>query len=106
MISAIVLAAGTSSRMGSPKSLLTVGGRSLLEHVLEAVRGAQVDDIVVVLGHEADRIRSEVSFNGARSVVKHEYSEGMSSSIRAGVRAAYSSSVGCLIVVVDHPLVA
>ena len=106
MISAIVLAAGTSSRMGSPKSLLTVGGRSLLEHVLEAVRGAQVDDIVVVLGHEADRIRSEVSFNGARSVVNPAYSEGMSSSIRAGVRAADARSDGFLIVLGDQPFVA
>ena len=51
MISAIVLAAGTSSRMGSPKSLIRVGGRSILVHVLEAVRDAHVDDIVVVLGH-------------------------------------------------------
>src|SRR5206468_11555669 len=98
MISAIVLAAGTSSRMGSPKSLLTVGGRSLMEHVLEAVRGPQVDDIVVVLGHEADRIRSEVSLTGARPVANPAYSEGMSSSTPAGVRAADDRTAGILIV--------
>lgn len=106
MISAIVLAAGTSSRMGSPKSLLMVGGRSLLEHVLETVRDAQVDDIVVVLGHEANRIRSQVSFDGARSVVNPAYAEGMSSSIRAGVRAADARSDGFLIVLGDQPFVA
>ncbi len=106
MISAIVLAAGTSSRMGSPKPLLTVGGRSLLEHVLETVRDAQVDDIVVVLGHEANRIRSQVSFDGARSVVNPAYAEGMSSSIRTGVRAADARSDGFLIVLGDQPFVA
>jgi len=106
MISAIVLAAGTSSRMGSPKPLLTVGGRPLLEHVLETVRDAHVDDIVVVLGHEAERVRDRVSFDGARTVVNAEYKEGMSTSIRAGVRAADPRSDGLLIVLGDQPFVA
>src|SRR3989442_794379 len=105
MISAIVLAAGTSSRMGSPKPLLMVGGRTLLEHVLETVRDAHVDDIVVVLGHEAGRVRSQVSFDGARSVVNPAYADGMSSSIRAGVQAADARSDGFLIVLGDQPFV-
>jgi len=105
MISAIVLAAGTSSRMGSPKPLLMVGGRTLLEHVLQTVRDAHVDDIVVVLGHEANRVRSHVSFDGARSVVNPAYAEGMSSSIRAGVQAADARSDGFLIVLGDQPFV-
>jgi len=105
MISAIVLAAGTSSRMGSPKPLLMVGGRTLLEHVLETVRDAHVDDIVVVLGHEASRVRSQVSFDGARSVVNPAYADGMSSSIRAGVQAADARSDGFLIVLGDQPFV-
>src|SRR3989442_5335357 len=105
MISAIVLAAGTSSRMGSPKPLLIVGGRTLVEHVLETVRDANVDEIVVVLGHEASRVRSHVSFDGARSVVNPAYAEGMSSSIRAGVQAADVRSDGFLIVLGDQPFV-
>ncbi len=105
MISAIVLAAGTSSRMRSPKPLLMVGGRTLLEHVLETVRDANVDEIVVVLGHEANRVRSHVSFDGARSVVNPAYAEGMSSSIRAGVQAADARSDGFLIVLGDQPFV-
>src|SRR6059036_2248292 len=105
MISAIVLAAGTSSRMGSPKPLLTLGGRPLLERVLETVRDAAVDDIVVVLGHEADRVRDGVSFDGAHAVVNPAYIEGMSTSLQAGVRAADPRSDGFLIVLGDQPFV-
>ena len=106
MISAIVLAAGTSSRMGSPKPLLMLGGRSLLEHVLAMVRDARVDEIIVVLGHEADRVRDRVSLDGARAVVNPAYAEGMSTSLGAGVRAADPRSDGFLIVLGDQPFVA
>jgi len=105
MISAIVLAGGTSSRMGSSKPLLSVGGRPLLDHVLATVRGSQVGDIVVVLGHEAERVRAAVSFDGARAVVNDAYEQGMSTSIRAGVHAADPKSDGFLIVLGDQPFV-
>lgn len=106
MISAIVLAAGTSSRMGSPKPLLSLGGRPLLDQVLTTVRDAGVDDIVVVLGHEAERVREGVSLDGATTIVNPAYAEGMSTSIRAGVRAADPRSEGFLIVLGDQPFVA
>src|SRR5712691_5204292 len=105
MISAIVLAAGSSSRMGDPKPLLPLGGRPLLDHVLAAVRGSHVDDIVVVLGPEADRIRERVSFDGTRSIVNDAYAEGMSTSLRAGIEAANPGSDGFLIVLGDQPFV-
>ena len=92
--------------MGSPKPLLSVGGRPLLEHVLAAVRGSHVDDIVVVLGHEADRVREGVSLDGARIVVNDAYENGMSTSIQAGVHAADPRSDGFLIVLGDQPFVA
>ncbi len=105
MISAIVLAAGTSSRMGEPKPLLSVAGRPLLEHVLSSVRGSHVEDIVVVLGQEADRVRADVSMDGARAIVNDAYAEGMSTSIRAGLRAADPHADGFLIVLGDQPFV-
>jgi MobA-like NTP transferase domain len=49
MISAVVLAAGTSSRMGEPKPLVPIGGRPLLSRVLESVHGSRVEEIVLVL---------------------------------------------------------
>jgi molybdenum cofactor cytidylyltransferase len=106
MISAIVLAAGGSVRMGTPKPLVPINGRALLDYVLQAVRSSQVDDVVVVLGHEADRVRRAVSLDGARAIVNDAYGEGMSTSIRAGVRAADPESDAFLIVLGDQPFVA
>src|SRR5256712_130017 len=72
---------------------------------VNAVRDAPVDDIVVVLGHEADRVRDGVSFDGAHAVVNPAYIEGMSTSLQAGIRAADPRSDGFLIVLGDQPFV-
>jgi xanthine dehydrogenase accessory factor len=105
-ISAIVLAAGGSTRMGTPKPLVLINGRPLLDYVLRMVRGSHIDDIVVVLGPEADRVRQAISVDRARTIVNDAYQEGMSTSIRAGVRAADPRSDGLLIVLGDQPFVA
>ncbi len=91
--------------MGKPKPLIPVAGRFLLDHVLSTIRGSHVDDIVVVLGHSADRIRRSVSLDGARTIVNEAYAEGMSTSIRAGVAAADPRADGFLIVLADQPFV-
>jgi xanthine dehydrogenase accessory factor len=105
MISAVVLAAGSGSRMGETKPLLLLDGRPLLDHVLAAVRGSRVDDIVVVLGREADRIRERVSFDGARLIVNQAYAQGMSTSLKAGIRATNPRTDGFLVVLGDQPFV-
>lgn len=105
MIAAIVLAAGISSRMGESKPLLRLDGRALLERVLDAVRGSQVRDIVVVLGAAAERVREEVPLNGTTVVVNDAYEMGMSTSIRAGLRAAHPEAEGFLVVLGDEPFV-
>jgi xanthine dehydrogenase accessory factor len=105
MISAVILAAGASSRMGEPKPLVSVAGRPMLDHVLSAVRGSRVKDIVVVLGASADRVRKSASIDGARTIVNEAYADGMSTSIRAGVRAAGPQAEAFLIVLGDEPFV-
>ena len=105
-VSAIVLAAGESARMGRPKPLVPLAGRPLLSHVLSSVRGSRVAEVVVVLGHEAERVRREVPLDGARVIVNPRFAEGMSTSIRAGVRAAAPASRAFLLVLGDEPLVA
>src|SRR5260370_5535053 len=59
-IGAVILAAGTSSRMGEPKQLLRLGETTLLDQVVENVRGSQVDEIVIVLGHQAETIKERI----------------------------------------------
>ena len=105
-MSAIVLAAGASTRMGRAKALVPLAGRPLLAHVLSSVRRSRAQDIVVVLGHDAERIRREVPLDGARAVMNPRYAEGMSTSIRAGVQAATPGSRAFLVVLGDQPLVA
>jgi xanthine dehydrogenase accessory factor len=104
-VAAILLAAGISSRMGEPKPLVQLAGRPLLVHALEALRHSDVSEIVVVLGAEADRVRREIALDGTRTIVNPDYAEGMSTSIRAGVRAAAPEGEAFLIVLGDQPLV-
>ena len=105
-VTAILLAAGRSSRMGTPKPLLLLAGKPLLARSLDALRDGGVGEIVVVLGAEADRVRRGVSLEGTRVVVNEEFEAGMSASIRAGLRGASADAEAYLIVLGDQPLVA
>ncbi|NIO69372.1 MAG: NTP transferase domain-containing protein, partial [Anaerolineae bacterium] len=55
-VAAIVLAAGASTRYGQPKQLLPVGGKTMLQHVVDAVLASPVDQTIIVLGHHAGEI--------------------------------------------------
>ena len=106
MVAALILAAGESRRMGSPKSLLLFQGHTFLGRLLEEFRVSRADPVVVVLGYEATRIRREVAFGEARVVVNEAYRQGMLSSIRAGLEALSGEEMdGVLICPVDHPKV-
>src|SRR3990167_8353296 len=84
VIPAIVLSAGRSSRMGRAKALLPLaGGDTFLVRIVRAFLEAGVDDVVVVLGHEADAIAASCAASGvpARFVVNSEYDRGQWSSL-------------------------
>lgn len=83
IIGLIVLAAGASTRMGTPKQLLLFQGRSLLRSVAEAAIASRCDPIVVVLGSQADRIKLEVHTLDLHIVVNQEWAKGMGTSIAA-----------------------
>jgi molybdenum cofactor cytidylyltransferase len=104
-VAAIVLAAGMSRRMGTPKQLLRLGGKSLLERTLDSVRGSGVDEIVLVLGASADEVRHHLVTDGLRVVVNPEFQQGMGTSLRTGLPAVGASTQGALIVLADQPFV-
>jgi molybdenum cofactor cytidylyltransferase len=104
-IGAVVLAAGTSSRMGEAKQLLRVGERTLLQQVIENVRGAAVDEIVLVLGHRAETIQESVGSENVKIVVNRDYREGMGTSLRTGIVALSSEADAAFIVLADQPFV-
>ena len=101
---AIVLAAGMSSRMGALKQLLRLDGKPLVEITLEKLRASTVDEIVVVLGHAADRIEREARLEGVRIVRNEAYREGMGTSLRTGLAAA-AQAQAAMIVLADQPFV-
>src|SRR5947207_9308448 len=108
MIPAIVLAAGRSTRMGRPKALLPLGdNETFLSRIVRTLHEADVDDVVVVVGHEsgpviADLVQRDAA---ARFVINHEYESGQLSSLLAGLRAIDRPGVAAaLVTLVDVPL--
>jgi molybdenum cofactor cytidylyltransferase len=83
-LAAIVLAAGKSSRMGSNKLLLEVGGNRVLDHILSKLRPIPT---IVVLGHRPEDIKGLAENQGAKTVLNPDYERGMTTSFKAGLRA-------------------
>lgn len=107
-VSAVVLAAGRSARMGKAKQLLRVGGRAMLARTLENVRASGVNEVVLVLGFSAEGIRRELPpalLSGVCVVVNADYESGMASSLRVGLVAVGSAMNAALIVLADQPFV-
>jgi molybdenum cofactor cytidylyltransferase len=100
-IAAILLAAGESTRMGRLKQLLPWAETTLIAWQVDQLREAGADDIVVVLGHQAERVRAAVP-GMARAVVNEAYLEGRASSLRHGAEAIRDADA-ILILSVDQP---
>ena len=105
MISAIVLAAGEGKRMGQTKQLLTWQGKPVLHHVLNHLRQSRVQEIILVLGHDRERILAAIDTQNIRVVFNPDFSEGMSGSIRKGVAAVHPEAKGFFVVLGDQPAV-
>ena len=103
MISAILLAAGESKRMGRPKQLLEWQGKTLLQHSLESIINSAADEIILVLGHEADRIGKSLPAFPIKIVINPDYKQGMASSLRHGLLAMDPGSEAFLVLLADQP---
>jgi molybdenum cofactor cytidylyltransferase len=104
-VSAIVLAAGMSRRMGTPKQLLRMGGETILERTLRNVRTSAVSEIVLVLGHAAADVEKEISSERVKIVHNQEYQQGMGTSLRTGLAAVNPETNAALVVLADQPFV-
>src|SRR5262245_9619753 len=104
-VSAIVLAAGMSRRMGATKQLLRAGERTLLEHTLHTVRQSHADEIILVLALGEKRILVSIPTIGLKVVVNEAYQEGMGSSLRAGISMIDPQAQAALIMLADQPFV-
>ena len=103
-VTALILAAGASSRMGRPKPLVPLHGQPLLARVLETIRSVHPARTVVVLGASVEEVRNGVDLRGVTVVVNSDFPEGMASSLRRGAAAAAGTGP-LLIVLGDQPFV-
>jgi molybdenum cofactor cytidylyltransferase len=106
-ITGIVLAAGVSRRMGRPKQLLPLDGRPLLQHAVDNALASSLDEVIVVLGYEAEQVRAEVSVpeGRARVVLNPRYAAGQGTSLLAGLHAADARACAAAILLGDQPQV-
>ncbi len=117
---AIILAAGTSSRMGASrhKLLLPMHGRPVLAHVLDAVQASQARPVVLILGHQSEQVLTRISTYATHfdfHVVENpDYLQGMSTSMRLGIqtlqaygytKASDGSIDSALVLLGDQPLI-
>jgi CTP:molybdopterin cytidylyltransferase MocA len=98
-----VLAAGGGSRFGGGKLLARLGGQPILEMVLDNLREAPVDEVIVVVGADAERLREVCERYGVRTVANEEWERGQSTSVRAGLRACGGEAA--VILLGDQPFV-
>ena len=106
MITGVVLAAGTSSRLRGerPKQLLEFEERPLVQHAIDAAAAAGLEEIVVVTGHGADEVEAALSLPAnARAIRNPSFAEGLAGSLRAGLSAADPSSEAAVILLADQP---
>jgi molybdenum cofactor cytidylyltransferase len=104
-VAGIVLAAGSSSRMGRNKLLLALGGETMLRRAVREAIAAELDPIIVVVGYEADLARREVTGLSCQVVVNPDYSQGMHRSLHAGMAALPPMAQAFVVVLPDMPFV-
>ena len=105
MISAIILAAGESRRMGSFKQLLKYGDKTIVETVVDNLLESKVDEVVVVLGHRAEEVGAVINDRPVGKATNKDYRLGMLSSVRCGISQVSEKSDAILIALGDQPFI-
>ncbi len=104
-IAAILLSAGRSRRMGAFKPLLPFGDRTVIECCIDGLRGAEIDEIVCVVGHRAEDIRAQLKNSQVSFAVNPDPDSEMSASIALGLKQVSGHAKALLLALVDHPAV-
>lgn len=105
MVSAILLAAGESQRMGRPKQLLPFGSSTILGRTIDNLLSSRVDEVVVVLGTRAGAMKQVIAGRQVKVVVNPDYREGMSTSLIAGIERVDSKAQWVMVALADQPLI-
>ena len=103
MISAIILAAGKSTRMGKLKPLVRFSKQTFLETILQNFNNAGIKDVLIVLGHSADQIAKKLKLPPDNFTINKNYHFGQFSSVQAGMKNLKSTCTGVFLALVDQP---
>ena len=104
-ITAVILAAGKSERMGRTKQLLPWKGKPLLWHVVQAAIGVGIKDVIIVIGADGEKIRNSIPDLRVRYVNNPDWELGQSTSLKAGLAALHPRSGGVIFMLADQPQV-
>jgi molybdenum cofactor cytidylyltransferase len=99
----LVLAAGGSKRLGTPKQLLPYGNATLLDHVLATARDCDFDQLLCVIGGSAEEVRARVNLDGAQIIENRDFGDGCSSSIAAALGAVDPRAEVLILMLGDQP---
>ncbi|GAB6137900.1 nucleotidyltransferase family protein [Halanaerobaculum tunisiense] len=107
MVSAIVLAAGMSTRLdeGKAKQLLSIGDKTMIEKVVNNLLATKIDEVVVVLGYQASQIKELIVNKEVKICYNQNYKFGQSTSLKKGLSAITNNCKAILCVLGDQPLV-
>jgi len=105
MISAILLAAGESKRMGQLKQLMPFGGSTMVEQAVDNLLSSTVDEVIVVVGYMADEVIKTLAARPVKLAVNPDYKGGMLTSIVAGLKLVHSQTNAVMIALGDQPLI-
>ena len=104
-ITAIVLAAGRSERMGANKLLADLAGKPLIRHSIEMLLASSVYDVIVVTGNEDEKVRKALRSLDVAFAHNPNFAEGLSTSLKIGLNAVSLDADGALICLGDMPLI-
>jgi len=104
-VAGVLLAAGMSTRMGRNKLFLSIGGETVLTRAVSTALAAELDPLLVVVGHEADRVRGALAGTAAQTVLNPDHARGLNTSLRTGIAAVPDGMAGAVVLLADMPLV-
>ena len=105
-VAGLILAAGKSERMGRPKPLLPFRGSCFLTHVLSEASRSTLNDVKIVLGHQAETLLQTLPEIKPRALINPDYEHGQLSSLQCGLKHLSSSRIdGVMVFLIDHPII-
>ena len=104
-VAGVVLAAGLSTRMGTNKMLIELGGQTLVRRAVATALAAGLDPVLVVLGHESERVGREIATLRCTPVFNPDHARGIHSSLKAGFAALPAATQAAAVLLGDMPLV-